>query len=271
MKDIYNMIKVENLGLILSICIIIYLVFFDKCRTGARLEHMSEYNAEAMATLASMYTDGKLMIDDLEVQNNVTIKGTLGMTGDINATNVNVSGNTAFGDTQLLEGTNGSLKVKTPHGWGEFGPQNDKWLHIKTDRDKIYSGKETHIDGELATYEKDGGIPNMAELRKLSSFTKIGGYAVDEEGTTLLLEEGSHVLKKNVSANKYGFDATNNEWNVLYLFRGWKLETWDKEEIGNTGDNQGAVTNTSNTNEDIKRVDVTGGKVSAFRLTWIGY
>ena len=255
MENICKIIKIENLGLILSICIIIYLIFFDQYRIkGMQMEHMTDINAEAMSTLASMYSEGKLIISDLEVTNNVDVKGAINITGNINATNVK------FGDTTLQNGTNGSLKVQTPHGWGEFGPQNNEWLHIKTDRSKIYSEKETHVDGTITTYgaQSDG----IDDTRRLKSLSRIGGFAIDGGGSTMMLEEGSHVL---YGETKY--DAwTNNKWDKIYIFKGWVIEVWH-HEVGNSGAHS-AVTNT---NEYVKKINIPANTISSYKLTWIGY
>lgn len=261
MENICKTIKIENLGLILSICIIIYLIFFDQYRIkGMQMEHMTDINAEAMSTLASMYSEGKLIISDLEVTNNVDVKGAINMTGDINATNVK------FGDTTLQNGTNGSLKVQTPHGWGEFGPQNTEWLHIKTDRSKIYSEKETHVDGTINTYGKNDGITDTSTLKKLTSYTRIGGYAKDGGSMNILLEEGTHTLG-NDRNGLYTYE-TQNRWDYIYVFKGWKFTGYDK------GDKTDRVL--ENKTSYVKHMDVGEGnsdnnRINKYKLEWVGY
>ena len=253
------LLKTENIALILSICIIIYLLYRD-CINN-KVEHMSNtqnINIEALGNLASMYANGKMIVDEIEVQKNVTIKGDLtvkkkGKFEDY----VNVNKQIVFGKTKIEEGAGGALKVITPYGWGEFGPQNKDWLHINTDRGKIFIHKQAHVNGHIATYNKDG----IDDTRRLKSLSRIGGFAVDGDGPTILLEDGKHALNGSAKYNVW----SNDRWDYLFLFKGWKLETWDRDDYKNP------ITNTTNTNDYIKRIAPTANRVSSYRLTWVGY
>lgn len=152
------------------------------------------------------------------------------------------------------------MRVQTPSGWGEFGPQNSEWLHIITDRGKIYNNKQIHINGQIATYGKDG----IDDTRKLKSLSRIGGFAIDGGGTTMMLEGGTHKL---YGGSKY--DAwTNDRWDLVYIFKGWKFEAW---EHADKDDNKLINNETNNTNY-VKKIDLKkNNKASLCRLTWVGY
>ena len=256
------MIKKEDIGIILSVCIILYLIY-DKFCPNNKIEHMSSFNEEALSNLASMYQSGKMVVDEIEVQKDIKVKGNINIDGEhtvAGKSNLNgnvYTGQVVLGKTKLGTGTNTSLKVQTDHGWGEFGPQNADWCHIVTDRPKVYTNKQMHINGQISTYNKDG----IDDTRRLKGLSRIGGFAVDGTGTTMMLEEGSYDLN---AGKKY--DAwTNDSWDIIYIFKGWKLETWH-HLIGNS-----AVSNNTNNNEYVKKVNVADNTITSYRLTWVGY
>ena len=261
------MLKKDDIALILLGCIIIYLVC-DKCYSvNNKLEHMTDLNVEAISNLASMYASGKLIVDNIEVQKNVIIKGNTtingectvtgksNLNGDVHTSNVH-TGEIIMGETKLSSGTRTSLKVQTKHGWGEFGPQNAEWLHITTDRDKIYTNKTTHIDGQISTYAKDG----IDDTRRLKALSRLGGFAIDGTRSTFMLEEGSHQLY-----GKGKYDAwANDSWDMIYVFKGWEF-------IGYDGNYAGAQYQSENKTEYIKKYECPGNKISTYKLTWVGY
>ena len=256
------MIKKEDIGIILSICVILYLIYDKFCAKSTSIEHMTDINTEALSNLASMYASGKMIVDEIEVQNDINVKGNVNIKGENTVEGKsNLEGNVhtgqvIMGNTKLSSGANTSLKVQTSHGWGEFGPQNTEWMHIMTDRGKVYINKRTNVDGMIATHNKDG----IDDTRRLKSLSRTGGFAINGHGTTMMLEEGEYWLH-----NSHKYDAwTGDNWDVIYLYKGWKLETWHHNI-----DSQ--VSNTTNTNEYVKKVDVANDTISSYRLTWVGY
>jgi hypothetical protein len=93
---------------------------------------------------------------------------------------------------------------------------------------------------------------------------KCAGFAVDGEGTTMLLYEGYHRL-----GNGDLFDAwTNDKWDFIYCYKGWKIEVWKDYESGTKQEIE-------NKTEDVPtRMDLSKGvgrnNASSYKATWIG-
>jgi hypothetical protein len=108
----------------------------------------------------------------------------------------------------------------------------------------------------------------LAELeKKLISQTVNGGFAIDGEGTTMLLFEGEHKLTDNAK-----YDAwTNNTWDMIFLYKGWKFSAWDNQN------KEGKTIEVINKSEDVKKIHLNhtdpkiGNEISYYELKWIGF
>ena len=174
--------------LLFVVCVGLIVLF---CRPRNTIEHMA-VNEEALSNLASMYQSGTLKVSNLEVTGKTTMKGALDVTGKATMKgDLGVNGNAklhkplTIGSVKLASGAGGSLRVQTPHGWGEFGPQNRHWLHIMTDRPKIYAQKPTHVHGnikkangkQVVFYDDNLGLINGGGLGNLTGCgSACGGY-----------------------------------------------------------------------------------------------
>ena len=99
-------------------------------------------------------------------------------------------------------------------------------------------------------------------LKRVINQQYYAGFAIDGEGTTMPLYEGSYNLFGGAQ-----FDAwTNDKWDFIYINRGWRITLWDNE-VGNGqpfgGENRGS-------NVPIK-VGIPGNRISSYRAEWIGY
>jgi len=95
----------------------------------------------------------------------------------------------------------------------------------------------------------------------MKSLKNIAGFAIDGSGSTYLLFEGYHKLH---SKNK--FDGwSNDKWDHLYLFKGWKITVWKNSNKGSI------MKEVENKNEDTKKVDLQNDKASEYEITWVDY
>lgn len=264
------MIKKEDIGIILSICVILYLIYDKFCAKSTSIEHMTDINTEALSNLASMYASGKMIVDEIEVQNDINVKGNVNIKGENTVEGKsNLEGNVhtgqvIMGNTKLSSGANTSLKVQTSHGWGEFGPQNTEWMHIMTDRGKVYINKRTNVDGMIATHNKDG----IDDTRRLKTWSRIGGYAKDGNEVNILLQEGSHKLHDNRDG-LYTY-ATKDRWDIVYVFKGWKFIGYDGLNYDGTSwvlENKTDYVKHMGGNNDTGSVN----KIHSYKLQWVGY
>jgi hypothetical protein len=103
-----------------------------------------------------------------------------------------------------------------------------------------------------------------SEQEKMESLSKIGAYAINGGGTTLFLSEGYFKLTQDGKFNAY----SNNVWDDIYLFKGWKITVYDELESGTSATE-------TNTTEDIKRFTLENknlrDQVSSFELEWVGF
>ena len=97
------------------------------------------------------------------------------------------------------------------------------------------------------------------DIKKMKSLKMIAGYAINGDGTTHLLFEGYHKLHENK------FQWAHDRWDTIYIFKGWKVQTWDDAKKGKQ------ISNTENKNEDVKMVDVQNDKISEYEVTWVDY
>jgi hypothetical protein len=106
------------------------------------------------------------------------------------------------------------------------------------------------------------------DLKKMKSLRHNGGFAIDGEGSTFPLEEGGIYNLGNWKSNNKKYDAwSNDQWDMAYLYRGWRVEFWEHYE----GRDLGTVWKYENKTVDVKKCDMPNDTISSYRLTWIGY
>lgn len=99
------------------------------------------------------------------------------------------------------------------------------------------------------------------ELKKLKSLKNIAGYALDGSGSTHLLFEGYHKLSGGAK-----FDAwSNNKWDKIYIFKGWKITAW---KDNNKKNKMGEV---HNKDQDAQGWGLTSNVLSEYEVVWAGY
>jgi uncharacterized protein YbjQ (UPF0145 family) len=99
-------------------------------------------------------------------------------------------------------------------------------------------------------------------LKRIINQQNYAGFAVDGDGTTMPLYEGTNKL---FGGDK--FDAwTNDRWDVIYINRGWKITLWH-HDIGNS---KAAEGENKTSNVPIK-LDIPRNTVSSYKAEWIGY
>ena len=157
---------------------------------------------------------------------------------------------------------------------------------IKSDIDivatnNIISGKDVKTPGAILTkagnlylsgHIKKIGGDEAASLtteiiKKMKSRLDLAGYAVDGGGSThLLFADG---LQNLTGGAKMDF-SSNDKWDVIYLFKGWKGEFW--------GDSDGKGTKWTHENKDRKlqkfkygKKSHNANKISSYKITWISY
>lgn len=106
-----------------------------------------------------------------------------------------------------------------------------------------------------------GASINNNLVKRLGSLSKLGGYAIDGNGTTSLLFEGRHSFARG---QKFGH-WTNDLWDVVYIFKGWKIVLY-YDYLSNQ------MTELTNTTEDVAIVpNVVSNQISGYDLSWVGY
>jgi hypothetical protein len=98
--------------------------------------------------------------------------------------------------------------------------------------------------------------------KKTATNRKTAGFSIDGEGSSIALYEGAWNLFDGQQ-----FDAwTNNRWDLIYIFRGWRITVWENG-IGSGSTNQG-----QNTTSDVPlKWDISDNYVSSYLAEYIGY
>ena len=171
---------------------------------------------------------------------------------------------------------------------------NDKLGNIKTD---IFN-KNVSITGGLNIISRNKGITHFNHKNKgenhinghnfinglstsklHSTKGKIGGYAINGDGTTMLLWEGEWWLASNAEDgavvnpkrdNVFMNAWTDDRWDLIYLYPGWKIDLWEHNFHGHHR-------NFENKRKDglpirLRTRDMgLDNKVSSYKLSWVGY
>ncbi len=94
---------------------------------------------------------------------------------------------------------------------------------------------------------------NGFDLKRLRSMFTCAGYAVDSDGSSILLFEGTNTL----------LDLEQNRWNYAYIFRGWRVTF--------TGRNSLNITETNTTSNIPIKSALLYDNPQSYVATWIGW
>ena len=90
---------------------------------------------------------------------NLTVGGSVSVSAAVTASTVSASGSitsptyyVSDTSTTLSKGSNNALRVTTPSGYVEIGPQNSSWSHFVTDRPNFYFNKGAAFSGTVRPY-----------------------------------------------------------------------------------------------------------------------
>lgn len=267
---------------------------------------MSNVDAEALQSLASMYKDGTLKVSSVEVVNGVKAKyfkldGTqitheLAKEGNAaegclyraggqvhigvddrlvirdNARNkdINIDAHTEtikLGQTTIKGHTKGMLRIQGDSAkYVEIGTADKSWGRIQTNAPSFYMNKKISLNGSIGHHGKD-----QIDLRKLVSHSSIGAYAIDGGGSTIPLiattGKGMNLSKNEPrDGNMYGW--ASDRWDLIYLCKGWEITLWH-DEVG-VKHLEGP---TKNTKHKLQLVDLRDrhNKATSYKLEWKGW
>ena len=99
-------------------------------------------------------------------------------------------------------------------------------------------------------------------LKRIINQQSYAGFAIDGDGSTMPLYEGSHSLYGDAQFNAW----TNDKWDVIYINRGWRITLWWHA----LGDKQAAVGENRSSNVPTK-LGLPANEVSSYKAEWIGY
>jgi len=99
-------------------------------------------------------------------------------------------------------------------------------------------------------------------LKRILPLQSYAGFAVDGEGTTMLLYEGQHMLYGDQPFNAW----TENQWDAIFINRGWRITLWHH----NIGNAQAGIGENKSSNVPI-RLKIPNDTVSSYQAEWIGY
>ena len=289
--------KINNIVMLLLCIGMIYLLFFKKekmtadANTKKLIQDHYKIDVDAIRNLSKLANDltknGKLRIPGgLEVDGSITWhkgKGKL----------VANSGDGANIELYNMRGKKGIHMFANSTNKGARIKVNDKDGNIKTD---IFN-KNVSITGGLNIISRNKGITHfnhkdgenhingknfingLSTSKLYSTKGKIGGYAINGDGSTMLLWEGEWWLastaedgplvnpkRDNVFMNAW----TNDKWDIIYLYPGWKIDVWEHNFVG-------PHRNFENKRKDglpirlhLGKMDLAN-KVSSYKLSWVGY
>jgi hypothetical protein len=163
-----------------------------------------------------------------------------------------------------------SLKIKD---W-TISQSDNKLCFARSDMDKKICFTADVQSNESGKLNDGSGISfgdqeiNETKWKKIDNFKKFAGWAINGDGTTFLIYEGSYCL-----VDGWGNAYTNDNWDIIYVHRGWEIQLW-RDCGGSNGEGSGSTTTCKNTTDDMpKRCPLEGlqNNVSFVKATWVGY
>jgi hypothetical protein len=211
--------------------------------------------------------------------------------GAITGTNINIADKVIVNDNITIP--NGKMRLSN-QGIMFGGPNTDRevnsgqitaGLHIANSLNIVGMSANKGADTRRIDMWAEGGLniygnintngalkignTNLTEdiLKRIINQQQYAGFAIDGEGSTMPLFEGSYNLHGDARYGDAQFNAwTNDRWDVIYINRGWRITLWH-HEIGN---DKAAVGENKNSYVP-KKLDIPNNKVSSYKAEWIGY
>jgi hypothetical protein len=130
----------------------------------------------------------------------------------------------------------------------------------------------TNIDTQIATVNNKlcfgtkcidkSWIDAIQDLyNRTSSTRRHAGVAINGDATTMLLYEGNWNLFDGQRMDAW----TNNQWDIVYVNRGWEIILWDK------GVNDAEIARLWNKDDDIPQRIVVNNNPSSYTAIWKGF
>jgi hypothetical protein len=164
----------------------------------------------------------------------------------------------------------GSLKM-APGNWLDYGievPAGKKvGIHAPGN-----GTMELHVDNTIKTAKicLGGTCIDENDLQMMKSGRIIGGYVLNGDGTTHLLEEGGIYNLYKWESNNKKYDAwSNDRWDIGYIYKGWKADFWQHYKGYKHG--LGKLYSYENKKHNVMKCDMPNDTVSSYKLTWVGY
>jgi hypothetical protein len=142
------------------------------------------------------------------------------------------------------------------------------WDHLDVHGNQSNSGYIKSMDRLCI----GGTCINENDMQKMKASRMIGGFVINGHGSTFPLQEGGIYNLGDWKKDNQKYNAwSNDNWDIAYLYRGWRAEFWEHYK-GHTGKGGiGTLWKYENKTEDVKKCDMPNDTVSSFRMTWIGY
>ena len=308
--------KIINI-VVLLLCIgMIYLLFFKKekmtadANTKKLIQDHYKIDVDAIRNLSKLANDltknGKLRIPGgLEVDGNLNIAGKSRFMGPLDVHGLTHLRN----ELAIHNGNNRGITHFNNQNKGLNYIRGDIALdgHCKASKNLNVYGK-SKFSGELVIHNGNNkGITHFNHQKKGENYIngknfinglstnklhstkgKIGGYAINCNGSTVLLWEGEWFLNsgtedgalvnpktetnKTVTKqdNVFMNSCTNDSWDIIYLYPGWKIDVWRDYFSG-------PHRNFENKRKDGLPIRLHLGfmgladRVSSYKLSWVNY
>jgi len=230
-----------------------------------------EVNLQALSTVSQLAQkwNNAVEIDNtgnVKFKKNVIVDGRVGIGVAQPKANLDILGNS--NELPCIK-----MGPNDEHGFEFYENTQGRFVLKRRDGSAAPSGAHNVmvIHRNNGTIEHTGTtISTSGEIKGKLATPAIAGYAVDGLGSTILLEEGGwwDLAKNNGKYNVWSNDA----WDRIYLFRGWKLEFSENHHDHNGG---GRKETHENKTEKVKMINPEKTNmhhhISSYKATWVGF
>ena len=150
--------RVGSTGEAMSIKVEDRIVEFELNQDETTGDHLFKFNINSSTTGNKYYQfhNGRVGIKKIpSTSYDLDVLGAANFGGALTGTSATFSGAlnlTNSSTANLTQSSSGSLRVTTPSGYINIGPQSTSWCHITTDRSQFYFSAATAINGHLRPY-----------------------------------------------------------------------------------------------------------------------
>ena len=186
-------------------------------------------------------------------------------------------GNIFLRGNVIIDGNTNSGKDLHVHGITHL--KNELNIHNGNNKGVTHFNHQNKGDNYIRGNLQDVTINGVPSRKLTSTKGRIGGYAIDGGGSTKLLWEGSWILNSEAEDGPLVHPKTNNvfmnawtddKWDIIYLYPGWKIHVFDHRFSG------------TNRQYENKRKDGLpirlhlgamglANRVTSYKLWWVGY